>query len=177
MTMNNVSHEYAEALFMLAAEDSSFGEYQEALDLINNVFHDNPNYIDFLTSYTIPMSERIEALDKAFSNAIPKNVMSFVKILCRRQHIDIFCDCVSEFKALLDTMNKVSKARVTSAVDLKADEKDALRAKLEKVKGHTVIIDYTVDKAILGGLIVEIDGKVMDSSLRKHLKDVKDVIK
>ena len=44
------------------------------------------------------------------------------------------------------------------------------------MSGHTVMLDLTVDKSILGGIIVEIDGKVMDNSLKKHLKDVKDVI-
>ncbi len=81
-----------------------------------------------------------------------------------------------QYKKLLNELSRVSTAQVTSAVELSEEEKSALKEKLEKLIGHTVIPEYSVDTAILGGLIVEIDGRVMDSSLQKHLKDVKDVI-
>ena len=57
-----------------------------------------------------------------------------------------------------------------------SDEKSSLEEKLEKKSGHKVMMEYVVDESILGGLIVEMDGKIIDTSLKKHLKDVKDVI-
>ena len=77
---------------------------------------------------------------------------------------------------MYDEICEVSNAKVTSAVELNETEKASLKEKLEKKSGHKIIIEYSVDKSIIGGLIVEMDGKIMDSSLRKHLKDVKDVI-
>ena len=83
---------------------------------------------------------------------------------------------MAEYNALLDEVSKVSTARIVSAVELSEDEKMALKNKLEEISGHTILLECTVDKSILGGLIVEIDGKIADASLQRHLKDVKDVM-
>ncbi len=174
--MSGVSSEYAQALFMLAMEKNSGEKFEKALDLVTDAFAENPMYMEFLESPGIPLSERLGAIESAFSAALPRDVLSFLKLLCEKRYIAQFNDCVVQYKALLNEVNSVSTASVTSAVELSEQEKNALKEKLESLSGHTVVIEYTVDPSILGGLIVEIDGKVMDSSLQKHLKDVKDVI-
>lgn len=174
--MSGISSEYAQALFMLAMEKDLGEEYDKALDLVADAFAENPMYMEFLESPGISLNERLGALDDAFSTALPGDVLSFLKLLCEKRYIAQFHDCVVQYKALLNEVNSVSDARVTSAVELSESEKNALKKKLEKISGHTVIIEYIVDGSILGGLIVEMDGKVMDSSIQKHLKDVKEVI-
>ena len=174
--MSKVSSEYAKALFMLAVEKDSAKSYADALDLVSEVFLENPMYPELLASYGIPKEERLSALEAAFSDAIPGDVMSFLKLLCEKNRIGEFSDCVAGYKAMLDEMTRVMDAKVTSAIELKDSEKSALKEKLEKVSGHSVVISYVVDKSIIGGLVVEMDGKVIDSSLGKHLKEVKDVI-
>ena len=79
--------------------------------------------------------------------------------------------------AMYDEISKISNAKITSAVELTEEEKMSLREKLEKKIGHKILIECVVDESIIGGLIVETDGKIMDSSLKKHLKEIKDVIK
>ena len=174
--MSGISSEYAKALFMLAMENEKGEEYEKALDLVSDAFSENPVYIEFLTSPGIPLEERLGALESAFSAAVPRDVLSFLKLLCEKRYIGEFQDCAAQYKTLLNEVGRVSSAKVISAVELDEKNKAALKEKLEKLSGHTVMIEYTVDKSILGGLIVEMDGKVMDSSLQKHLKDVKDVI-
>ncbi len=174
--MSGISSEYAQALFMLAMEKQQGEEYDKALDLVADAFSENPSYPEFLESPGIPIAERLEALESAFSDALPRDVLSFLKILCEKRYIADFSDCVAHYKVLLNEVTGVSDARVTSAVELSENEENALKEKLEKLSGHKVEIEYTIDPSILGGLIVEMDDKVMDSSLQKHLKDVKDVI-
>ena len=175
--MSKISSEYANALFMLAMENDCGKSYDEALDLVAEVFIKNPDYPKILASYSIPKDERTDLIEKAFAGSVPREVVSFLKLLCEKKHIGEFPDCAKQFKEMLCEINKVSNAKVTSAVELDDTEKKALKDKLEKLSGNSVVIDYTVDESILGGLIVEIDGKIMDSSLNKHLEDVKDVIK
>ncbi len=174
--MSSISIEYAKALFALAMENNSAQSYDDALDMVSGLFVENPDYIKFLSSYSVPLDERLSALDKAFSDALPKDVMSFLKLLCEKRHIDEFLECASQYKAMISEISNVSYASVTSAIELNEKEKISLKEKLEKLSGHSVVIDYAIDKSILGGLIVEMDGKIMNSSLQKHLKDVKEVI-
>ena len=69
--MTEISREYAEALFLLACENKCADEYGKALELIKSVFGENPEYTVFLASRSIPLSERIQALDEAFSGRVP----------------------------------------------------------------------------------------------------------
>ncbi len=174
--MSGISSDYAKALFMLAMEKKQGEEYAKALDLVTDVFMENPVYTEFLESPGISLGERLTALESAFSGSLPRDVLSFLKLLCEKRYVAQFFDCVEQYKALLNEVKSVLDARVTSAVELSDDEKNALKEKLETLSGHTVMIDYIVDQSILGGLIVEMDGKVMDSSIQRHLKDVKEVI-
>ena len=174
--MSDVSNEYAKALFMLAAETGNGKEYRDALGVVVDVFQTNPQYPEFLSTFAIPLDERLNALETAFSDAVPRNILSFLKLLCEKRHIGEFFECVEQYNAMYDEICDVSNAKVTSAVELNDDEKTSLVEKLEKMSGNKTLVEYIVDKSIIGGLIVEIDGKIMDSSLRKHLKDVKDVI-
>ena len=78
--------------------------------------------------------------------------------------------------ALLDASERISNARVTSAVELTEDEKNRLCKRLcEKLKAE-VKIEYFIDEGLLGGLIVEVDGTVIDGSLRHRLREVKEVM-
>ena len=175
--MSEISNEYAKALFMLAVEKECSNDYKDALETVSGVFDKNPVYKDFLSTFAIPLEERLGALETAFSNAIPRDVLSFLKILCEKKRIAEFPECAAQYMAMYDEMAKISNAKITSALELTEEEKRALKEKLEKTSGHKMIIEYVIDKSILGGLIVEADGKIMDSSLKKHLKEIKDVIK
>ncbi len=174
--MSEISNEYAKALFMLSCEKRCTGEYKDALDLVSDVFSENPVYTEFLSTFAIPLDERLNALEDAFSDAVPRDILSFLKLLCEKKHIGEFLECADEYNKLYNEIDKISNAKVTSAVELTETEKTALKNKLEKSSGHTMEIDYIVDKSIIGGLIIEADGKIIDSSLKKQLGAVKDVI-
>lgn len=175
--MSDVVKEYAKALFALAMESGKEQEYAKSLDLLNDVFSENPQYLQLLSSPGIPLSERCDVLDNAFSDNVPTHVLSFVKLLCERRYIKEFDLCVEEYKKLLNEIKKMSCAKVISAVELREEEKTALKDKLEKMSGRTVMLKCEVDETILGGLIIEIDGKTVNASIKEHLKNVKDVIR
>ena len=174
--MSEITSEYAKALFMLASEKECTQGYKEALETVEEVFTENPMYVDFLYTFAIPLEERLEALEKAFANVIPRDVLSFLKILCEKKHITEFCECAQQYYTLYNELDKVLSVKVTSAVELTESQKVLLKEKLEKQHKKTAVIDYIVDESILGGLVVEADGKIADSSIKKHLKDMKDVI-
>ena len=174
--MNDVSKEYGAALFMLACEENSKEEYGKSLEFLTNTFMESPEYLEFLASPGIPLGERLSAVESAFAECIPLNVLSYVQLLCEKGRIESFFEAAEEYKALLDASNRVSVAKITSAVELTDDEKTKLYNKLKAMSGGEVTMEYSVDGSLLGGLIVELDDKIMDGSLRNRLREVKDVI-
>ncbi len=174
--MTQMNKEYGTALFMLAKENGKESEYAIALECVQEVFSGNPEYIDFLASPTIPMEDRLSALDEAFGNAVPENVLSFLKLLCEKNRIRGLNSSVEEYKNLLDAQNHVSTAFVKSAVELTEEQKEQLKDKLEIQTGNSVVLECLIDQSLMGGIVVEIDGKIIDGSLKSRLYDVKDVI-
>ncbi len=174
--MTEMSKEYAAALFMLAAEEHKENEYERGLGVVLAAFAAQPEYTDFLTSPGIALGERLRALEDAFAASVPEHVLSFVQLLCEHGRVRMLADCVKEYRKLLDEFNRVSVATVRCSVPLTDQEKAHLRQKLEKMSGHRVDLVCSHDPSLLGGVVVEMDGRCIDGSVRRRLHEVKDVI-
>ena len=174
--MTEVIKEYAEALFILALEGNKEKEYMKALEEALNVFESEPDYTDFLSTPGIPLGERVGAIEAVFGGNLPSDVVSFMQLLCEKGRIVSFKSCVNEYRNLLLAKENITSAFVTSATRLTEDEKTALRRKLEKISGNTVELHLSVDESLLGGLMVEMNGTVMDGTLRQRLREVKEVM-
>lgn len=173
--MTRVCEEYAAALFMLASEEQVKNEVHESCEAIKTAVCENPEFIDLLATPSIPLDERCDVIDKAFSS-LHEYAVSFVKLLCERGHIRELCDCIDEFIKLHDAADGTSTAYVTSALPLTDTEKSALAAKLQAKLSRRVELVCDVDASLLGGVIVRVDGNVIDGSLRTRLSEVKDTI-
>lgn len=174
--MPEMSKEYGTALFALAKECGAEEEYKSSLDTVSSAFSENPEYVDFLASPSIPKDERTKAVQQAFEGQVPEHIVSFLQILCEKGHIRSFSGCVSEYNALYDASKKITVAKVKSALPLTEKEKEDLKQKLEKISGSSVGLECSTDKSLMGGLVVEMGGKVIDGTLRHRLREVKDVI-
>ncbi len=173
--MTNVSKEYAEALFLLSEENGDSDAVAAALETVSAVLKENPAYVEFLSSPAVPKQERIGAIGTAFSS-FPETVVSFLQLLCERGHIRDYETAATHFAALRREAQNRTTATVTSAVPLTDAEKERLNEKLNATGHKTVTVRWAVDESLLGGVIVEMDGKVLDGSLRHRLQEVKEVM-
>lgn len=176
--MTEISKEYAEALYALAAEDDACDEYAKALSDVADILKKNPDFIELLASPNIPLGERREVIDKVFgSEGICENIASFLKLLTEKGRIRDIFECIEDFEKLYKDIGGVATAYVTSAAPLTDDEKSALRSKLEKKLSRRVELVTKVDESILGGIIVNVDGRIMDGSLKAKLSDIREMLK
>jgi len=174
--MSTVAREYAEALFVLACEEGVEGEIGESIDSLCKIFSESPDYKELLASPAIPVAERAAIIDGAFRGRLPEHTVSFLQLLSEKGRMELFSECAEEFRKLAENRHARSEAVITSAVPLTEAEKAALKIKLEKISGRTVVLNFLIDADLLGGVIVEMDGKILDGSLRRRLHEVKEVI-
>lgn len=174
--MTQMNKEYASALFMLAKENGAEAEYEKALDTVLEVMKENPEYIDFLASPAVLLSERTQGIEEAFGEILPQHIVSFLCLMCEKGRIRELEASILEFKKMVEFSKNVSKAVVKSAVSLTEDEKQKLKEKLEKMSGHAVVLQCLVCDTLLGGIVIEMDGKIIDGSLKSRLREIKDVI-
>ena len=174
--MNGIGKEYGDALFMLALEEDRAKEYGDALQAIQAAFFKNPEYSQLLASPDVSLRERIAVIDAVYAKSVPQHVLSFVKLLCEKGRISCFEAAYGEYMAQFYASQRVINAKITSAVVLTDAEKAKLIRKLEVTHKGKVQAEYLVDKELLGGMMVEIDGKILDGSLRHRLREMKDVM-
>ncbi len=174
--MNDIGKEYGAALFMLASEQNACEDYAAALRTVKESFIECPEYTELLSSPSVSLGERLSAIEQAFADSVPEHVLSFLQLLCEKGRFNCFEEAMAEYNSLLDASKRISNAKVTSAVELTSDEKQRLTKKLECMCGGKVNIEYFIDVLLIGGLVVELDGKIMDGSIRHRLRDVKEVI-
>ena len=170
------SKEYAGALFALALETDQVNEFSVALGTVSEAIKAEPEYEELLACYGIPAEERTKALEEAFGDTVPEYVLSFVQLLCEHGHIRGLSDCVREYEALRMELQRTATVHVTSAIELTADQRARLEEKLKALCKRQVVAVYTVDASIMGGVIVEADGKVLDGSVKHRLQEMKDVM-
>ncbi len=174
--MTDIAKEYGEALFMLAKEDGNINAVACSLALVESAFETHPDYDSLLSLPNVAREERVALIEQAFADSVEDCVLSFLKLMCEENCIRAFSAAKAEFDALVDDDKRVSHAIVTSAVPLTDDEKGALITKLQARIGRTVQAEYHLDPALLGGVIVELDGTVYDNSLKRQVSRLKEVI-
>lgn len=174
--MTEISKEYGTALFMVACEKNSKKEFGQALEEVKQIFLENKEYLDFLVSPSVSISERLSSIEAAFANRVPQDVLSYLMLLCEKGRMVCFYESVDEYKALLNASERISNATVTSAVELSEEEKQKLIKKLEDICKGKVNVEYFIDSSLLGGVVINLEGKIMDGSLRHRLRDIKEVI-
>lgn len=174
--MNEISKEYGTAIFALACEEGAKKEYARALEDVKSVFVEQPEYLQLISSPSIPLSERLTAIETAFATKVPEHVLSYLELMCQKGRIALFLESVEHFNELFDASDQIATAKVTSAIPLTDEEKQRLCKKLEQLYKKSINLECFIDEAVLGGLIVEIDGNIIDGSLRQRLREVKEVI-
>lgn len=174
--MNGGGKEYALALFSIMLENDQPEQIYADIEFVDRVFKDNQEYIEFLVNPSISKSERIEDLRKAFEGQICETVFSFLNVIFEHRDMYVLLSAIDEFRTMYEQYMSIADAVVTSAVELTDDQKQRLVNKLTEVTGKTIRATYVIDKSIIGGLSVAVDGRNYDGSVRKNLNNLKEVM-
>ena len=113
-------------------------------------------------------------LDRA---GIGGTTAKFLKLLAANRRLFIVRDVIRAFRALVARFKGEATADVTVAEQLSDKNLDALKGALKSVTGKDVDLNVKVDPAIIGGLVVKVGSRMVDSSLRTKLNSIKHAMK
>ncbi len=113
-------------------------------------------------------------LDQAGISGISAN---FLKVLTANRRLFVVGDVIRAFRALVAKFKGEATADVTVAETLNDKNLDALKAALKTVTGKDVALNVKVDPSIIGGLVVKLGSRMVDSSLRTKLNSIKHAMK
>lgn len=168
-----LARRYARALFELARERDILVSIANEMASIEDNLQTDQRFRLFLYSQDLSKREKTEKMEKMLQDRVSNVFFNFLLVLLKKNRELIFSAIAKEFQALVDRHDKKTRASATTVVPLDEKSLSKLKFLLDETFKSDVRIDNEIDKSILGGIIVNIDGRLLDGSLRTQLRRLK----
>ena len=161
-----VSKTYGDALFEVALESGRMDEFRDEAVAVKAA-------LKLMSHPKIVKEEKVKIIEDIFAEKISAEFVGLLRLIVEKGHfakvdtvLDYFIDCVKEYK-------NIGTAYVTSAMELSEAQKAAVEKRLlETTKYVKFEMHYAVDSALIGGMVIRIGDRVVDSSVRTKLNDL-----
>jgi F-type H+-transporting ATPase subunit delta len=166
----SISRRYAKAIFAIAKENHRLEQTGEELDALASLAS-HPDLAAVLTNPILGEQSR-EAIARTLAEQLKLDPMTrnFVFVLADHKRLDQLVGVANHYRRFVDLALGRTRADIVSAGELRTEDRQALVSALEKLTGKTVLATERVDPELLGGLVVEVHGKVYDGSVQTQLQ-------
>jgi len=173
-----VSGRYATALFELARDEKSVDAVMADLDKFEAMLAGSADLKRLVRSPIFGADVQGKAIASILDDAKITGVSAkFLKLLTSNRRLFAVSDVIRAFRALVARFKGEATADVTVAEPLSDKNLDALKTALKSVTGKDVALNVKIDPAIIGGLVVKLGSRMVDSSLRTKLNSIKHAMK
>ena len=177
-SVSGVSGRYATALFELARDEKAIDAVKADLDRFDALLNESADLKRLIRSPVFTAEAQLKALDAVLQRAgISGIAANFLKVLTRNRRLFAVSDVIRAFRSLVAKFKGEATADVTVAETLTDRNLDALKTALKSVTGKDVTLNVKVDPSIIGGLVVKLGSRMVDSSLRTKLNSIKHAMK
>lgn len=175
---SGVSTRYAAALFELALESGTLDAVDADLTAVESLLAMSDDLTRVVRSPVFQADQQIAALEAVFNKAgITGTVANFAKLTAKNRRLFALPDMIRAFRVLLAAHRGEVTADVVSATALNDDHVASLKDSLKGVTGKDVQINQSVDPSLLGGLVVKIGSRMIDTSLKTKLNSLRVAMK
>ena len=165
-----VSTTYGDALFDLALEENKVDELYEEIQALDRSFQENEELLKLLNHPEVIKEEKLSVIDNVFKGRVSDESVGFLRIIVEKDRYNDIPAIFAHFLHRVKEHKGIGSASVTSAAPLTDAQKKRLTDRLlATTRYHTFETSYTVDPGLLGGMIIRIEDRVMDSSLKSQL--------
>ncbi|WP_035769380.1 ATP synthase F1 subunit delta [Butyrivibrio sp. NC2002] len=164
---------YGQSLYDLALSENLTDDILVQMESVKEIFKENPDYITLLSEPSVPKKERLKLVDEAFDGQLQPYLLNFIKILVERGLLRQFSACSRRFRESYNKDHGIAEAIVTSAITLNDSQIDALKHKLESITGKKILLSQKIDASVLGGIRVDIEGKLFDGTVQGRLDELR----
>jgi F-type H+-transporting ATPase subunit delta len=173
--VSGMAGRYAQALFTLCQEAGATEMAAADLAAFAELIRSSADLQRFVKSPVFSAEEQVKALGAILARAgITGIAANFLKLVAAKRRLFAIFDMIREFNLLNDARKGITRADVTVVETLKPEHIEALRNALSDISGGgEVDISVKVDPAIIGGLIVQLGSRMVDSSLKTKLNSIR----
>ena len=167
-----VARIYAKAMLDLAVAERQEDGLLDELDELQRAIAGDEELAAFLGSPLVSAAARAEVIERVFRRRASDLLVDALEVVNRKGRLGLLAAIAAAYRGEYRALRGLVDARVTTAVPLGKAQRASLAAAVAKLTGKQPDLVERVDPAILGGLVVEVAGEKIDSSLATRLRDV-----
>jgi F-type H+-transporting ATPase subunit delta len=171
-----LAERYARALRELL-QDNELEAAAEALRSFSDLYEARHDLRSVLANPSLAIKKRLTVLEQVLAKmTMPAKVAGLIQVLLRRGRIALVADVTGSFEVQVDQRLGRVGAIATTAIPMPEEARTTLKEGLARFSGKDVRMAYKVDPDVVGGVIVRLDGLLLDGSLRTRLKRLADSV-
>ena len=168
-----VSKTYGDALFAVALEDNRMDEFFEAVKVVADLLRTNEEFGKLMNHPKITKEDKVKIVEETFGNRIPKEITGIMTLLVTKGRAEAILSVFDYFINLVKEEKKIGSASVATAVALTDAQKAKVEQKLlDTTKYESFEMNYSVDESLIGGMVIRIGDRVVDSSIKTKLYEL-----
>ena len=173
-----VSDRYASALYDLAAEKKLVDSVLGDLSNLKNILKDNKELSLVVKSPLITSNDKLNIFESLLKKINANELTStFLKVIEKNKRFSNLASIITQFMNINSQKRGDVLADITSADELNDDQKNNITNQLKSILGDKLLLSFDVDKNIMGGLIVKVGSKMIDTSLANKINKLKIAMK
>ncbi|MBD1147453.1 F0F1 ATP synthase subunit delta [Pelagibacterales bacterium SAG-MED31] len=173
-----VSDRYASALYDLAAEKKLVDPVLLDLSNLKNILKDNKELSLVVKSPLITSIDKLNIFESLLKKINANELTStFLKVIEKNKRFSNLASIITQFMNINSQKRGDVLADITSAGELNEDQKNNITNQLKSILGDKLSLSFDVDKNIIGGLIVKVGSKMIDTSLANKINKLKIAMK
>ncbi|MEO8110315.1 MAG: ATP synthase F1 subunit delta [Ginsengibacter sp.] len=174
MSNPRLAHRYAKSLVDLSIELDQFKSVHDDIMLLNSICLKSREFILMLKSPIISADKKCKIIQVITSGKISKTTQKFIKLLSAKNRESFLPDIITAFIEQYNTIKGMHKVRLTTATPVSDEIKKSFITKIESTYSkNNIELESIVDEKLIGGFVLEMEGKLIDASIIRDLNDVK----
>ena len=173
-----IADRYASALYDLAADSKSVDSVLADLTLLQTMLNDQKDLNLVIKSPLIASTDKLDILEKLLLNIkANKLTLTFLKVLEQNKRFSNLYSIISQFININAYNRGDVLADITSAEELNDEQRKNITEQIKNTLGKKLSLNFIVDKKIIGGLVVKVGSKMIDTSLANKINKLKIAMK
>lgn len=173
-----IAARYATAIFEMAKDGKSLNAIEADLDALETVYNDNAQFRSLISSPIYSRGEQGSAIASiAKKMKLSPLVTNALGLMATKRRLFVLPQLTDSLRNLIAAENGEVTADVTAAKAMTKAQQDKLAKTLKAAVGKNVKINMAVDESLIGGLIVKVGSKMIDTSIRSKLANLQNAMK
>ena len=169
--LNSLATPYAEALLQVSESRKDTDAVAEQAKAVLELWNQSEQLREAMASPVLEPDAKKAALAALFDGQLSDSLMNLLKILADRQRIAVLDAVLLRYLELYRELRNITLAKVTSAQPLSDEQQAQLNQKVQAIAGTKAVeFELTVDPALIGGFVVNLESQVIDASLSGQVR-------